>query len=303
MRVPFEVRGPPGGRALFREPRRRASALRVLALLTALSPSLAAAQTLRDFEYSRPLRGERALRVRVEFAAGTLILRPGAAGRLYQLALEYDAERFRPIGSYDAAAGEVRLGVEGIGGGGIRVDRRSALPQTALVELAPAVDLALDVAIGAAEGSLELGGLRVSELDVKNGASRTTIGFARPNPGSCSAASVSSGAGEVTVTGLGNSGCRQWRFEGGVGAVNIDLGGAWPADGRIALSMALGGVTLRAPKDLGLRVTMNGFLADFDAEGFTKSGKTWTSAGYEKAARRVEVEVSSAMGGVTVEWR
>jgi hypothetical protein len=303
MRVPFDVRGPPGGPASVRRTRSGACALGALTLLSALSPSPAAAQTLRDFEYSRPLRGERALRARVEFAAGTLILRPGPAGRLYQLALEYDAERFRPIGGYDAAAGEVRLGVEGIGGGGIRVDRRSALPQTALVELAPAVDLALDVAIGAAEGSLELGGLRLAELDLKNGASRTTVSFSGPNPGSCAAASVSSGAGEVTVTGLGNSGCRQWRFDGGVGAVNIDLGGAWPADGRIALSMALGGVTLRAPRGLGLRVTMNGFLADFDAEGFSRSGKTYTSAGYEKAPRRVEVEVNSAMGGVTVEWR
>ncbi len=271
-------------------------------LLVAAAPG-AAAQTLRDYEYSRPLKGERALSAAVEFGAGKLIVKPGPADRLYGLMLEYDAERFRPIGRYDAAAGSVRLGVESIGGGGIRVGRRSALPQTALVELPPAVDLALDLAIGAAEGSVELGGLRLSALEVKNGASRTAVSFAKPNPGRCRSASVSSGAGEMTLSAIGNSGCASWTIDGGVGAVTVDLGGAWPADGRIALNLALGGLTLQVPKGLGLRVTMNGFLADFDGEGFAKSGKTYTSAGYDRAARHVELTVSSAMGGVTVEWR
>ena len=68
-------------------------------------------------------------------------------------------------------------------------------------------------------------------------------------------------------------------------------------------TLALGGLTLRVPKTLGVRVTMNGFLADFDGDGFVKSGKLWTSAGYDRAARHVELTVSSAMGGVKVEWR
>lgn len=276
--------------------------LGLLAMTLALAAPTAA-QTLRDYDYTRMVRGERSLRATVQFAAGRLILRPGSADRLYGFTLEYDAERFRPIGSYDAAAGAVRLGVESVGGGGVRVGSRSALPQTALVELSPGVDLALELSIGAAEGTLELGGLRLTGLDVKNGASQTTVRFDRPNPGRCRSASVSSGAGELTMTGLGNSGCAEWRVQGGVGAVSLDLGGAWPAAGHLSLEMALGGLTLLVPKGLGLRVTMNGFLADFDATGFTKSGKVYTSAGYERAARRVDVQVNSAMGGVKVEWR
>jgi len=271
--------------------------------LFALLAGPASAQTMRDYDYRRPIRGERQLRAVVEFAAGRLELQAGPGGRLYGLVLRYDAERFRPIGSFNAATAEVRLGVEGTGQGGIRVDRRSALPQVALVELSPSVDLTLDVSAGAAEGTLDLGGLRLSELDVKTGASRIAISFSKPNAGSCRSASVTSGAGELTVTGMGNSGCRSWRFEGGVGSVTIDLDGAWPAAGRIALNLALGGVTLRAPRGLGLRVTVRGFLAGFDAKGFTKQGKTYTSAGYDRAAHKVEVDVTSALGGVSVEWR
>lgn len=274
-----------------------------LVLVLALGALPAQAQTMRGFDYARPLRGESKLKAVIEFAAGKLLLEPGPADRLYQLTLQYDSERFRPVGSYDPAAGVVKLGVESSGSGGIRVGSRNALAQTAAVELSRSVDLSLDVSLGAAESALELGALRLSELDLKSGASRTTVSFSQRNPGSCRDASVQSGAGEVTVLGMGNSGCERWRFDGGVGSVNLDLEGAWPSESRLELNMAVGGVTLSAPSDLGLRVTMRGFLASFDAKGFSKSGKTYTSANYASARRRLDVEVSSALGGVSVVWK
>ena len=277
-------------------------ALKVLAL-AGLSAAPLAGQQMRNYEYARPQAGERRLHAVIEFAAGRLDLRPAAPGRLYALSLSYDADRFRPIGRYDAEAGQVNLGVEGIGGGGIRVDRRKALPQDALIELPTGVELTLDASLGAAESTLELGGLRLSALDLKTGASRTTINFASRTTGACRTASVTSGAGELTVNSAGNSGCRSWRLEGGVGAVHLDLGGAWPADARVTLNMALGGVTLSVPRDLGLRVRVSGFLSGFDAKGFSKDGKTHTSNNYASAARKLDVEVSSAMGGVEVVWK
>ena len=271
--------------------------------MTMLLAAPASAQTLRDYDYTRPLRHERQLRAVVEFGAGRLLVQPGPRDRLYGLALKYDAERFHPIGSYNPATAEVHLGVANDGGGGIRVDLKRALPQVAVVQFPGSVDLTLDVTVGAAEGTLNLGGLRIVALDLKSGASRTTISFDAPNAGGCRTAQLTSGAGELTVTAAGNSGCRSWRFDGGVGAVTVDLGGAWPADAHMVMNMALGGVTLRAPKDLGIRVTVAGFLSDLDASGFTKSGKTYTSTNYARAKRHIEVELQSALGGVTVEWR
>jgi hypothetical protein len=276
--------------------------LRPLAMTAVLATPLAA-QQMRNYEYARPLAGERRLHAVIEFAAGRLDLRPAAPGRLYGLSLSYDADRFRPIGRYDAEAGQVNLGVEGIGGGGIRVDRRKALPQDALIELPAGVELTLDASLGAAESTLELGGLRLAGFDLKTGASRTTINFASRTTGACRTASVSSGAGELTINSAGNSGCRSWRLEGGVGAVHLDLGGAWPADARVTLNMALGGVTLAVPRDLGVRVRMSGFMSGFDAKGFDKEGKTYTSTNYGSAKRHIEIEVSSALGGVDVIWK
>ena len=282
---------------------RRRSRRSNLAALGLLVATPLAAQQMRNYDYARPQAGERRLHAVIEFAAGRLDLRPATPGRLYALSLSYDADRFRPIGRYDAEAGQVTLGVEGIGGGGIRVDRKKALPQDALIELPTGVELTLDASIGAAESTLELGGLRLSALELRTGASRTTINFASRTTGACRTASVTSGAGELTINSASNSGCRSWRLEGGVGAVHLDLGGAWPADARLTLNMALGGVTLAVPRDLGVRVRMSGFLSGFDAKGFDKEGKTHTSSNYAAARRKLDVEVSSAMGGVTVVWK
>jgi len=262
-----------------------------------------AAQSIREFDYSRPLRGEKQLRAIIDFGAGRLAVTEGSATRLYGLSLRYDAERFRPIGRYDADAAEVRLGVEGTGSGGIRVDSRRALPQMAAVEFPPGVALSLDVRVGAAESQLDLGGLNLTELEVKTGASRTAIGFDRPTTGHCRTASVSSGAGELTISDAGNSGCRSWRLDGGVGSVDLDLDGAWPEEARLTLNMALGEVTLSAPKSLGLKVRVTGFLAGFEGKGFAKEGKTYTSSNYESAARHLEIDVTSALGGVRVVWK
>ena len=272
-----------------------------LAMACAATPL--AAQTMRDLDYDRPLRGEKQLRAVVEFAAGTLTVKPGPADRLYGFRLSYDAERYRPIGRYESQTAEVRLGVDAIGGGGIRVDRRRALPQDAVVELSPSVELTLDVSVGASEGRLELGGLRLASLELSSGASRTEVNFGSPTTGSCRLATISSGAGEVTVTGAGNSGCRTWRVDGGVGNVRIDLSGGWTADGRMSLNMALGNVTLEAPRALGLRVRVTGFMSGFDAKGFEKEGKTYTSTNYASAKRHLDIEVSSALGGVNVVWK
>jgi hypothetical protein len=46
---------------------------------------------------------------------------------------------------------------------------------------------------------------------------------------------------------------------------------------------------------------MNGLMAKFEGDDFVKNGKTWTSNGFDQAARKVELEVHSAIGGVRVE--
>jgi hypothetical protein len=214
----------------------------------------------------------------------------------------YDGDRYQPVSDFDAASGDVTLGLRTAGDGGLRVVSKGQLRQTASVTFSPRSDLDLAVALGAVDGDLELGGLRLTNLRLEAGASRATVRFSQPNAARCRDAVLSSGAAELTVLGLGNSRCDRVAFEGGVGQVTLDFGGAWASSSRVSVKMALGAVVLRLPRQVGVRLTLDKFLATFDPEGFVRRGNAYLSPGYDQAPRHLDIDITTAVGGVTVEW-
>jgi len=257
---------------------------------------------MRPFSTFRQLHGETRLTARLEYGAGTLRLQPGEPRELYRMNLSYDEDRFLPISDFDASSRVVVLGLKARGEGGVRVVSRKQLSQAAMISISPRVDLDLDLSLGAVDADLELGGLRISELDLKTGASEATIRFSRPNAMRCRRASFSAGAAEVTVLGLGNSRCEEISFEGGMGKVVLEFGGAASSNARVAVRMAVGGITLRLPRRAGVRITMDKFLSSFEPAGLVRTGNAFVSANYKTAGRRLDFDLTTAVGDVDVEW-
>jgi hypothetical protein len=272
------------------------------ALALVLGASGASAQTMRPFSTYRQWHGETSTAARLDFAAGALRLAAGRPNELYRMDVLYDGERYEPVSDFDAAGGNVTLGLRAAGNGGIRVVSKRQLGQTASVTFSPRSDLALAVALGAVDGDLELGGLRLTSLDLEAGASRATVRFSQPNAARCREAVLSSGAAELTVLGLGNSRCDRIAFEGGVGRVTLDFSGAWTSSSHVSVKMALGQVELRLPRQVGVRLTLDKFLATFDSEGFVRRGNAYFSPAYDRAARHLDIDITTAVGGVTLDW-
>jgi hypothetical protein len=274
----------------------------LLALALSLSAGAARAQEMRPFTTFRQLHGETRLRATLEYAAGALRVAPGRPNELYRMDLAFDGERFAPISDYDAAHSAVALGLRRGGTGGVRVVSREQLQQSANVAFSPGTELDLAVRLGAADADLELGGLRLASLDFQTGASRSVVRFSRPNATRCRSAELTSGAAELSVVGLGNSRCDRVVVEGGVGSVTLDFGGAWSSSSAVSARMAVGQLTLRLPRGLGVRVRMDKFLSSFDPAGMVRQGNTFTTPGYDRAERKLDLDVAAAVGGVRVEW-
>jgi len=260
------------------------------------------AQTMRPFSTFRQLHGETRLNARVEYGAGSLRLEPGQPGELYRMNLSYDQDRFVPVSDFDASSRTVVLGLRAAGQGGVRVVSRNQLRQLASIAISPRADLALELSLGAVDADVELGGLRISDLDLKTGASRATVRFSRPNGMRCRHAAFSAGAAEVSVFGLGNSRCDEIEFEGGIGKVLLDFGGVWSSSAHVAVKMAVGELTLRLPRQVGVRITMDKFLASFEPAGLARRGDAFQSSNYDRASHRLDLEISTAVGDVSVEW-
>jgi hypothetical protein len=272
------------------------------ALALSFGATAATAQSMRPFSTYRQRHGETRLDARLDYAAGALRLAAGRANELYRMDVLYDGGRYLPVSDFDAAEGSVRLGLRAAGGGGLRVVSKGQLRQTASVTFSPDDDLALAVTLGAVDGDLELGGLRLTDLALQAGASRATVRFSQPNAIRCRAATLQAGAAELSVLGLGNSRCDRISVEGGVGRMTLDFGGAWTSNSRVMVKMALGELALRLPRQVGVRITLDRFLASFEPEGLVRRGRSYLSPGYDQMSRHIDIDVMTAVGSVTLGW-
>jgi hypothetical protein len=274
----------------------RGSLAAALVFAAALATPVAG-QSWRTVSSSRLLRGERALDVQVRYGAGRFSVRPGPAELLYRMQLRYDEELFEPRTDFDGRT--LELGVEG-NGRDFRIGKHEGGEMD--VELAPAVPMELAIEFGAGSADIDLGGLALTELDLRTGASETLLDVSRPNPVTLEEGVLQVGAAEFTARRLGNLNARRIEVNAGVGDVTIDLSGAWRQDGVVQVKMGLGSLELRLPEGLGVRLEPQTLLTSLDTQGLVKRGDVYYSPDWDRAERRITVQVEAAFGSVDVRW-
>ena len=280
------------------------ASFRVFVGTVALSAAAVAAdaQTWKSGTASRQLRGEQHVEVQVEFAAGMFTLHPGSAEQLYRSRVRYDADHFASRQSFDSERSKLSFALTPLSGDNIDFDAEQT--QELDISLSPAVPLALDLAFGAAKADIELGGLSIESAHIKTGASGSVVRFSEPNRIACRRLELGVGAAEFLIEHLGNARCALIEAAGGVGTVALDFTGDWPADftTQAEVTVGLGELVLRLPRDLGVTIEMNKFLASFEPQGFVREGSRYRSENFDEATAHLALEINAVMGGVSVEW-
>ncbi len=275
----------------------------LIAVVAALGTAAAAeAQDWQVLAQSRQARSEDDLRVSVRFASGAVDIRPGAPGLLYRAHMRYDGDHFDPSIRY--REGSRRLSVHlSVDDHDADIDVDEDSPQRLELALAPSVPLNLSLDLGATANDIELGGLALKRAELRTGASQTTIRFSTPTTIECERFEVTAGAAELVVDALGNAGCERMEVRGGVGDLTINLrGDRFTSDSRLEVSVGLGQVTLEIPRSLGVRVQLDRLIAGFDRTGFERHGGDFVSENYDRAARRLDIEINAVFGDVDVIW-
>lgn len=283
-----------------------ARALRLIAAARAIAPlaivalaiaAPAQAQHWRTLDASRQLRDTSALAVRVVFGAGKMDLKPFAGAMLYRMNLKYDGDRTEPLAEYDSAAHTLSLGVRSHGmkfsGGEKEAGALNA-------ELSSRVPMDLTLELGAVQADVQLGGLRLTDLALKGGAAEIILRFDERNTERLRSMSLDVGAAEVKILRAGNSGVERVRANVGVGALDLDLGGAATRDVDVSASVAIGDFTLHVPQDVGVYVDASTFLASFDKVELMKRGDGWYTPNFDTATRHVRVRVHAVLGRFTL---
>jgi N-terminal domain of toast_rack, DUF2154 len=133
--------------------------------------------------------------------------------------------------------------------------------------LNPALTYDLELNAGAYEGSLDLSGLSISELDISDGASKAEVVFSEPNPVVMERFSYQTGASEVRLSGLANANFNQLTFQCGAGSYTLNFGGTLKRDAAVSISGGVSQITIIVPAGMNAQVETSGALNNVDASG------------------------------------
>ncbi|NJD18963.1 MAG: hypothetical protein FIA95_06730 [Gemmatimonadetes bacterium] len=270
----------------------------LLVAARAVLPQVSAAQSWRTVSMSRQASGQQDLRVQVEYGAGTFTVRPAEQGLLYRMRLRYDEEAFEPTA--ELRGSRLRLGVKGTGSS-VRVGKKGNSGEMDLT-LGRGIPMDLDLEFGAVRADLDLGGLSLTDLELSTGASESTVDVSEPNPEMLKSATFQVGAADFTARRLGNLNARSISVDAGVGSASLWFDGSWQQDADVALNMGLGSLELHFPEGLGVKLTKDSFLTSLDSEGMVKRGDAYYSLDWERAQRKVTIQLDAAFGSVKVLW-
>jgi hypothetical protein len=163
------------------------------------------------------------------------------------------------------------------------------------LELGKERPFALTIETGASEFDLELGGIPLSRLMVRQGAGKLELGFPVPNPHRMELLEISSGAAGIELENLANANFEEMRLSGGAASYELDFGGTLLRDAQVSIETGLSGVEITVPAATAARVVAETTLGSVDVgDGFTKKEGAFLTEG----ALSAEAPVLAIRAGV-----
>src|SRR5215204_908766 len=130
---------------------------------------------------------------------------------------------------------------------------------------------ALTIETGASEFDLDLGGIPLSRLLVRQGAGKFELGFSAPNPEPMQLLDISSGAAGIALENLANANFSEMRLSGGAAGYELDFDGTLSRDSQVKIETGMSGVEVSVPASTAARVVAETTLGSVDVgDGFTK---------------------------------
>jgi hypothetical protein len=254
---------------------------------------------------TQPLKEEKSLEATIRFDIGSMeITGDEKLSPLYSMDLEYDKNSYEPKVKYESVLngteGRFSFRLDSTHKLGIRRERQNNRLRLAFTDSIP---LELRVTAGVGDARLSLSGMKISGIDFESGVGGAKISAYEPNTVPCEYIHLKNGVGSIEAVGLGNLNFREFEFQGGVGGANLDFTGEWKQNADIHIEVGVGGVNVRMPREIGVRVEAEKhFLSGLQLEGFNQKDSIYYSENYESAAFKVSVHVTTGIGGLKITW-
>jgi hypothetical protein len=163
----------------------------------------------------------------------------------------------------------------------------------------------LAIETGASESMLELGGLPLTNLTLKQGAGRVVADFSAPNPQEMVKLFASAGASGVELKNLLNANFAEMTLEGGAASYKLDFGGALRREVKVKVSAAMCSVDVTIPSSTPARIVSQTMMGGVNiGDGYLKKeGAFWTEAATANLQPVLTIEVTLTMGSLSLHNR
>lgn len=206
---------------------------------------------------------EDSVRLSLAFGAGKLTLSPGTGDALVDGTLKYNVEDFKPTVKEDGEDISIEQGNLQLNG--IPSFDNSIINEWSL--LLGDHPLELKIQAGAYQGSYEFGGLAIERLQISDGAAEVDLNFSEPNPIELEVFDYTTGASNITLTGLGYANINTMTFRSGAGSYRLDFGGELQQDAEVHIESGISSVVIVVPEGVPAEVTFEGGMANVDYYG------------------------------------
>jgi len=254
-----------------------------------------------SMDQSQPVGKEKSLSAEIRFDIGSLEVTGDNRPNLYAMDLEYDKASYEPESHYDTGEeGRFSFRLHSIHRAGLHSDHQS---NRLRLNLTDSIPVKLNVNTGVGDTRLNLSGLKVERLEIEAGVGASKLSAYEPNSIDCETVRIKNGVGSMDAVGLGNLNFRDFDFEGGVGGANLDFTGDWRHGADVRIQVGVGGVTMKVPRDVGVRVEAEKhFLSGLHLDGFSQRDSYYYSTNYDNAKIRLSVRVVTGVGGFRITW-
>jgi hypothetical protein len=235
-------------------------------------------------------------------AAGRVNLNPDGEDRFVEGTIEYDHPDWAP-----------RIEIQG---DLIRISQKERIERRIFhnpinrwdINLGDRKPFTLKLRTGLSLGNWELGGLPITDLDVKTGVSDNEISFKEFNPAQMRRFELSAGLGDVKLEGLLNANCEYVRVGGGLGGLLLEFTGKeMDRDATVRVEGGIGSIRVLVEEGVRAQASVRG-ISSVNARGtFTKVRGSLMEGEYSNHAfktqegPRLYLEISQGLGGIILE--
>ncbi len=149
---------------------------------------------------------------------------------------------------------------------------------------------------GAYQGKLDLSGIPLTNLEVRDGASQAELVFSDYNPAEMKDLIYKTGASQITLEGLGYANMTELSFEGGAGSYTLNFDGPLQREIQAYITYGLGDVKIEIPPATAAHVVVEGGLNNVELQGsWNVDGNEYTNNG---SGPLLEISVKMGVGNL-----